>query len=156
MNILNFLDKKYTNKFGIQIIETNFNYDETWQLQMPYLGVDFLKYLTGVFKSPIRSLLSVLITGEQIMTVLQFKNIYNLLVSSENSIYKTLEILNSFKIFHNDIKANNILFNSESNKMYLIDFDISKSINKSRDDFLHFTTTLDYEYIDFHLNFFAN
>jgi hypothetical protein len=111
VDILDKLNEKYTPVFGQDIIDETFDYDKTWQLQMPYLGEDFLKYLTEYFKAPFTYLISTAIKGEHVMSVPEFKNLYGLLVTSNNGIYKTIEMLNSRNIYHNDIKANNILYN---------------------------------------------
>ena len=148
MDILNKLNVKYTPIFEQDIIDNDFNYDETWQLQMPYLGKDFLNYLTGFFKSPYVDLFSIGIKGDHVMSVLEFKNLYDLLVTSNNGIYKTIEMLNALDIYHNDIKANNILYNLQTNKIYLIDFGITKGKQSNKSEYLHFSTKLDYKYTD--------
>jgi serine/threonine protein kinase len=135
------------NKFHL-FDEDFFNYDDSWQLQMPYLGIDLLKYLTEYFISPFNELFGTKIIGTNVMTVTDMKNLYSLLVTSDNSIYKTLESLNSQKIYHNDIKLNNILYNSKTNKMYLIDFGATKSFSANLSAYLNFSTEIDYEYSD--------
>ena len=138
--------KSYTAKNPVYDIfdEKYFDYDESWQLQLPFLGIDLLNYLNWNFTAPNERVSS----KTHVMSVLEMKNLYNLLVSSENSIYKTLELLNSQKIFHYDIKLNNILYNEDLNKLYLIDFGISKNKRSDYSKYTHFTTEIDYEYYD--------
>jgi len=117
-------------KEAIDIIPKNRIFETTekdlYQLSMPYLGDDLLKYLL-TFKNPFNNKLSVLgdlSTSNNLMNVKCLKNLINALYI----LYEGIVEMNDRQVYHQDIKPNNIIYNVGANKMSLIDFNLSVNI----------------------------
>jgi serine/threonine protein kinase len=96
------------------------------QLTMPYLGLDFLEYMSQ-FQNPYAALAQVYsnknATG--IMDVPTLKRIMHAL----NILYQQIEEMNLRGVYHEDIKENNVMYNPDTNTFKLIDFGLSTSIH---------------------------
>jgi len=120
---------------------------DVWQIQIPYLGEDFLDVLYGYYMPYNLFPYQDVHENIHVMTVSELKNFFDLLVTSENSIYKTIIFLNGHHIYHHDIKLNNLVYNRSTNKLYLIDFDSSISrINTQK--YIEFVYKINYKYFD--------
>ena len=117
-------------KEAIDVIPKNRIFETTdkdlYQLTMPYLGEDLLKYLL-TFKNPFNNKLSVLgdlSTSNNLMDVKCLKT----LIDALHILYKGIVEMNKHQIYHQDIKPNNIIYDVSANKMSLIDFNLSINI----------------------------
>ena len=141
---IKFTEYKIPNQENIQTALNGLKINDSerpWKIEMPHLGEDFWDYLCNNFYFT-QKLNGNCTRGksENCMTVRVFKKLYNLLVALDISIYNTIKFLNSRNIYHNDIKANNIMYNKREGKMYLIDFGISINKNQDKNNYLHFTS----------------
>lgn len=97
------------------------------QLTMPYLGLDFSRYIRH-FKNPfVRYKYDIYFDiGKKIMDVYTLKR----LMSAVNILYEQLEMVNEQNFYHKDIKLNNVIYDLTKNKFTLIDFGISSADEK--------------------------
>lgn len=150
---IKFTEYKIPNEENIQTALNGLRINESetpWKIEMPHLGEDFWDYLCDnfYFTQKLNGDCATGIQNENCMTVREFKKLYNLLVALDISIYNTIKFLNSRNIYHNDIKANNIMYNKREGKMYLIDFGASINKNQDKNNYLHFTSVPGNRYSD--------
>jgi len=88
-----------------------------YQLVMPYLGKTFDTYIDK-YKD-----LCVSKSSDQIIDVITYKKY---IVALQN-LYNEIVELNRNKIYHNDLKPNNLIYNEEKNDLILIDYNLSIS-----------------------------
>ena len=118
------IPKLYTDKKAVEYFKDNkpVNIQDIldspyYQLTMPYLGNTFDTYIEK-YKDICSTNKQ---NSELIMTVDVFKKYMN----SLKYLYEEIKQLNNKKIFHNDIKPNNIIYNENKNDLILIDYNLS-------------------------------
>lgn len=96
-----------------------------YQLTMPYLGNTFDTYIAK-YKD-------ICSTKKQNPDLIMNVGVFKHYMVSLQKLYDEIKLLNSKKIYHNDIKPNNIIYNEKKNDLILIDYNLSlhKEIPKS-------------------------
>ena len=116
--------KKVIQQFSEEIDERNIDY----QLSLPYLGIDFSKYIRQNYVNAFEYNNIIAsgseLVGEKIMDIRTFKRITMALDELCQNIFQ----MNKMGIFHLDMKSNNIIYNENTSKFTLIDYNLS--VNK--------------------------
>ena len=89
---------------------------DLYQLSMPYLGKTFYDYLEEY-----KNICENRQESKKIMKIKTYKKYIHALVT----LYSEIKEFNKNKIYHNDIKPNNIIYNESDNEFILIDYNLS-------------------------------
>lgn len=102
-----------------------------YQLIMPYLGKTFDTFLTK-YKNNCENYNSKTAAGLEIISA----NVFIKYMNALKQLFNEILTLNTNRVYHGDIKTDNLIYNEETNSLFLIDFNTS-IINNIPEYYVH-------------------